>query len=50
MTDLGKCKIADLVRGLKHRFGLVVRRKAINYYERFFCYLSFLLLPSGLLI
>ena len=48
-TDLKKCKIADLVWGSKHSFGLVVRLKAIDHYERFLCYLSFLPLPSSLL-
>ena len=50
MTDLEKCKAADLVRKSKRRFGFVVRLKAINHYERFLCYLFFLSLPYGLLI
>ena len=45
-TDLEECKTADLVRESKRRFGLVVRLKAIDHYKRFFCYLSFLPLPS----
>ena len=35
---------------VKHRGWFVERLKAINHYERFFCYLSFLSLLSGLLI
>ena len=49
-TDLEKYKTADLVWESKRRFGLGVRLKAINYYERSICYLFFLLLPSDLLI
>ena len=40
MTDLEKCKTADLVRESKRRFGLVVRLIAIKYNERLLCYLS----------
>ena len=43
-------KIADLIWELKCRFGLVVKLKAINHYERFFCYLTFLPLLYSLLI
>ena len=40
MTDLEKCKTADLVRESKRRFGLIVRLIAIEYNERLLCYLS----------
>ena len=49
-TDLEECKTADLVQESKRRFGLVVRLKAIDHYERFLCYLFFLPLPSSFLI
>ena len=41
-TDLAKCKIADLVRESKRRFGLVVRLIAKECYEDTFYFLSFL--------
>ena len=42
MTDLEKCKTANLVRKSKRRFELMVRLIANKYYEDTFYFLSFL--------
>ena len=40
MTNLEKCKIANLIQESKRKFGLVVRLIDIKYYEKLLCYLS----------